>query len=200
MKQFLIIFVMILCHVGYAQVDDVYTGEQKPGDKKKKGKESSSGNWQNIKEKLVYGGFIMPGYGVSSFGSTFYVSANPTLGYRLTEKLMAGVGFNYNYISFRPRSGGSITQSIYGPNAFARYMVFDNVFAQVQYDKLNQPDYFSAFARDRIWVDYVLAGGGYYQRLGERSALVLSIMYNLTPNRNSVYRNPVIQMGFIGGF
>lgn len=200
MKSILTILITFYTTVMVAQVDDVYTGEEKQNKKDKKNSKSSSPNWQNLKEKLVYGGFIMPGYGASSFGNTFYVSANPNVGYRITEKLMAGVGFNYNYINFRPRSGGSIVQSIYGPNAFARYLVFDNVFAQVQYDKLNQPDYFSPFARERIWVDYVLAGGGYYQKIGERSALVLSIMYNLTPNRNSVYRNPIIQMGFIGGF
>lgn len=200
MKRILILISVLMTCQFKAQVDDVYTGERKQDNKKGNSKKSSSANWQNLREKLVFGGFVMPGYGVSSFGSTFYVSANPNIGYRITEKLVAGVGFNYNYINFKPKTGKAYSQSIYGPNAFARYMVFENVFAQVQYDKLNQPDYYSPNAQQRIWVDYVLAGGGYYQRLGDRSGMVLSVMYNLTPNRNSVYRNPVIQFGFIGGF
>ena len=76
-----------------AQVDDVYTGERKQNDKKENTRKASSASWLKLKEKLVFGGFVMPGYGVSSFGSTFYVSANPNIGYRITEKLVAGVGF-----------------------------------------------------------------------------------------------------------
>jgi hypothetical protein len=200
MKRLLILISIVFAGQSLAQVDDVYTGERKQNDKKENTRKASSASWLKLKEKLVFGGFVMPGYGVSSFGSTFYVSANPNIGYRITEKLVAGVGFNYNYINFKPKVGKAYSQSIYGPNAFARYLVFENVFAQIQYDKLNQPDYYSPNASSRIWVDYLLAGGGYYQRIGDRSGMVLSIMYNLTPNRNSVYRNPVIQFGFIGGF
>jgi len=78
-------------------------------------------------------------------------------------------------------------------------MVLDNAFVQLQYDKMNQPNYYSS-GSERIWVDYVLAGGGYYQRIGDHAGMVFSILYNLTPNRNSVYQNPTIQMGFVAGF
>lgn len=179
-----------------AQKDSVYTGEVKANQKKSK---TPNAFLNKLKNKLVYGGLIMPGYYYNPYyGNVFYVSANPSIGYKLTNELTLGTGFNYNYT--RVSSGGrNYSVSIYGPNAFARYLILQNAFVQVQYDKINQPDYYATGAK-RIWVDYVFVGGGYYQRINNNAGLVFSALYNLTPNKNSMYQNPLIQIGFIGGF
>lgn len=192
------LILLLVCSLKHkAQVDSVYTGELNSSGSKKETKRNSNG-LNKLSDNLVYGGFVLPGFAATSYGSIFYVSANPNIGYKVNSDLLVGMGFSYNYVSFRPKGGGQQTQSIYGPNVFARYMVMENVFAQIQYDKLNQPNYVRG--SERIWVDYFHVGGGYYQRIGDNSALVCSILYNVIPTRNSFYSNPQIQFGFIAGF
>lgn len=196
-KNIFIILVFLALSISLnAQKDSVYTGENKSKTQKTK---TPNSTLNKLKSKLVFGGMVMPGYYYNpSYGNVFYVSANPNIGYRVTDKLTIGAGFNYNYT--KVSSGGkSRSQSIYGPSAFGRYLIFRNAFAQVEYDKINQPDYYS-LGTNRVWVDYVFAGGGYYQKISDKAGMVFSVLYNLSPNRNSIYQNPLVQIGFIGGF
>ncbi len=193
---FVIIGLLLLSQKVAGQVDSVYTGEPKSKDGKKT--QAKTDRFKSIKDKITYGGYIMPGFYSSRYGNVFYVTANPNIGYRLTEKFTIGVGLNYSYTSLKNQSG-KYTQSIYGPSAFGRYKIFDRAFLQVQYNKLNQPDYYSGTDK-RIWVDYLYAGGGYFQAFSDNAGIMYSIMYNLTPGRNSIYYNPLIQIGFVAGF
>lgn len=196
-KNQILFLLFVSFQLTFSQTDSVYYGEQSP---KRKPSSDRAPKKFNLKDKLVYGGFVMPGYSViANYGSIFYISASPNVGIKLTDKLMTGIGFNYNYMSFRPKLGGQYTSSLYGPSIFSRYLILENAFLQVQYEKLNQPNYSSGRA-ERAWVDYVLAGGGYYQRFSEHSGMLFSAMFNLTPNSNSVYANPIYQIGFVAGF
>lgn len=195
-KLIFVIFILLLVFQNSnAQVDSVYTGENSYGKKHKPRQQSEK--LQAFKERLSYGGMVMPGYSMSNYGNVFYVVANPNIGYKVNDDLTIGVEANYSYTSLKSKYG-SYTQSIYGPGAFARYKVTRSLFLQVQYDKLNQPDYYASISK-RIWVDYLYAGGGYFQKLGQNSAVVYSILYNLTPTKNSVYFNPLIQIGVVVG-
>jgi hypothetical protein len=64
---------------------------------------------------------------------------------------------------------------------------------------MNQPDYFSA-NDTRVWVDYFYVGGGYFQNMGNGNGVLLSIKYNLIPNRNSSFLNYMFNIGFVKGF
>ena len=193
---FAIIISLLVSQNIIGQVDSVYTGEPKSKDGKKQPPKSD--RFKSIKDNITYGGYIMPGYYASRYGNVFYITANPNIGYRVSEKFTVGVGLNYSYTSLKNQYG-KYSQSIYGPNAYGRYKIFDHAFLQVQYNKLNQPDYYSGTDK-RIWVDYLYAGGGYYQSFSENAGLMYSILYNLTPGRNSLYYNPLIQIGFVVGF
>jgi hypothetical protein len=46
----------------------------------------------------------------------------------------------------------------------------------------------------------VLAGGGYAQPIGERSALVMMLLWNFTEDQYSPYENPIFRIGFNAGF
>jgi len=59
----------------------------------------------------------MPGFSsVANYGTAFYLSASPNVGYKVTERLLLGVGLNYNYVSIKRTNGAKFTQSIYGPS------------------------------------------------------------------------------------
>lgn len=178
-----------------SQVDSVYTGEPKKNSTRA---DNKGDGFLKFKEKLTYGGMIMPGFGADSYGSVFYLVATPNIGYRVTDELTVGIEGNYTYTSMKTRYG-IYKESVYGPGAFARYKIFNSGFLQLQYNKLNQPNYYTGYDK-RIWLDYVYAGGGYFQRITDRSGFLTSVLFNLTPSVNSIYRTPVFQVGFITSF
>ncbi len=175
----------------HAQTDSVYYGNK---DKSKQRKESLNSQRNKLKEKIFYGGNF-----AAWIGNPTFVNLSPLMGYKFTERFHGGIGVIYNYTSIRYSSGRNFSQSIYGGHSFLRFFVNETIFLQAQYDKLNQPDYFSANRNNRIWIDYTLVGGGYRSGFGN-VAFVAAILYNITPHRLSVYSNPYVQIGFIGGF
>lgn len=151
--------------------------------------ERSSGDFW---EKITVGG----NFGLQ-FGSVTYIDLSPMVGYRFTDKFTAGPGFTYRYLKYR----GYEASSIYGGSFFARHLIGSQFFAQAQYESLsseyltfvNQEPYFK-----REWVSGLFIGGGLYQPLGRRGAVLLSAMYNLMyDNIKSPYNSPwVLNVGF----
>lgn len=134
------------------------------------------------------------------FGNPTFVLLTPTIGYRAVDNLYVGIGGVYNYTSINFGQYGRFQQSIFGGHSFVRYVIVESYFAQVQFDMLRQPDWYTLEPDDKVWVDYLLVGGGFRQQLGPRAALLTSIMYNLTPHPFSIYPGRVIvQFGFAGG-
>jgi hypothetical protein len=174
-----------------AQTDSVYTGAKPP---KKPRDRSEPAPW---KDRMFYGGNFN-----ALFGTFTIVNLNPVIGYRLTDRLHVGGGGIFNYFSVRYGTQ-RVSQVFYGSHTFARAFVLENVFAQVQYDRLYQPKInFTRGTLEKGWVDYLLVGGGVRQRMGENAFFVTSILYNVNrdPRQISAYFNPVIQIGIVGGF
>lgn len=144
-------------------------------------------------DKITVGG----NFGLQ-FGTVTYIDISPMIGYRFTDKLTAGPGFTYRYLKVRGFEGSSI----YGGSAFARYLIGSQFFAQTQYESLNTQYYPVSANGDvsirRDWVSGFFVGGGLYQPLGRRGAILLSAMYNLLhDNVRSPYNSPwVLNVGF----
>jgi hypothetical protein len=185
-----IVVVLFFGFVCNSQVDSVYYG-QKPSDKKVK-KEPKDDSW---KENFSWGGNIQ-----AWLGNPTFILLSPTIGYIPFKNFNVGIGGIYNYTSYNS-SFGSYSQSIYGGHSYIRYTIVESYFLQAQYDKLLQPDLFSAEPNDKIWVDYFLVGGGFRQNIAEKTALTTSIMYNVLPNQLSIYPSRIIiQFGIVGRF
>lgn len=146
--------------------------------------------FDTFKDRLYVGGNVG-----ASFGSITYISLQPILGCQINKKFSVGVGATYNYYS-QNFGGSKFVSTIYGGNAFARYMILDYLFAQAGWDKLSVPDYFSPNINSRRWVDNILVGGGYRQAFSDKGAFVAAIFYNINQNDYSPYQNPIIQIGF----
>ena len=148
------------------------------------------------RDKMIFGGNFQ-----AWFGNPTFVFICPTIGFAPHKNIQLGVGAIYNYRSVN-YGYARFSESVFGGHSFARYIILEKYFLQLQYDRLNQRDYFSPEPAKRTWVDYVLAGGGFRQPLGERSAMLFSIMYNLTPSELSIYypNRLLVQFGFVAGF
>lgn len=130
------------------------------------------------------------------FGNQTLIEVAPIFGYRLTERLAAGIGVKYLYYKFKS-TNFSYSTDIYGGSFFTRYLILDNLFAHAEYEVLNLEVY-NISLRDfrRKNITSVFVGGGYRQMLGERSSMNLMLLYNLNETSDSPYSNPVIRIGF----
>ncbi|REJ81189.1 MAG: hypothetical protein DWQ44_11850 [Bacteroidetes bacterium] len=154
--------------------------------------ESPSGGFRN---RIFTGGNI----GLQ-FGNQTIIEVAPIVGYRITEKLSAGLGAKYLYYRYKDAFINYSTD-IYGGSVFTRYLITENLFAHLEYEILNleiYDDLLRTFRRDNI--TSVFAGGGYRQMLGTRSSINIMLLYNLNESRHSPYQNPIIRIGFGIGF
>lgn len=147
-------------------------------------------DFNSFKERIYVGGNLG-----AWFGSTTYINVSPIVGFKITKDFSMGVGGTYNYYS-QTYNGQKYVSTIYGGGGFARYLILENFFAQVAWDRLSVADYTSILPDSRVWVDNILLGGGYRQAFSNRASFVAAIYYNINQTPLSPYPNPIIQVGF----
>lgn len=172
--------------------------------------------WKFDKSRLFVGGGLNGG---SLFNGGYFVAGSPTVGYRFTDRLHAGISFGVTYFrtsfpynNYNTAASEKYIESgfHYSPSLFVRYFPIDVVFLQAS------PEYNSFRYFDDPGVDYntgllvpnpqrlnimsFLVGGGYAQRLGENTYMMISVMYDLVQNPNSpYYRQPIFGGGLALG-
>ena len=160
------------------------------------------------KEKLFFGG---------NFGATFgdytLINISPQLGYRFTNFFAAGLGINGQFISIKERTwNGNLyskySRGVVGLNAFGRVYPIANLMLQVQpeanyvfgKDRYYDTDPPQVFQSDAAIAPSLLVGAGAVFPSG-RSALILSVFYDVLQNENSPYgRRPIYNFGYNFGF
>lgn len=173
-------FILIVSHsVIFSQVYDPYTYqdiEPKPA----------------LSEKFFFGG----GIGLQ-FGTFSVIRLTPEIGIRPKEMFEFGIGAYYLYSkSFY----WNISGHVYGGNVFGRLYVYQDIYIQGEYEILNVEDidYSTGFyTGERIFVPGILGGVGFRQKVGKRSAILSSIMYNFTITNKTPYNNPIFRISFI---
>ena len=141
-------------------------------------------------DRVFFGG----SFGIQ-FGTQTYVELSPTIGYKITDRLSAGIGLKYIYYKVKDRNF-TYSTNIYGGGPFTRFFVTDGLFLHAEFEVLNMeiPSLYTGYERKNI--TSVFLGGGYRQMIGDRSSLDLLLLYNINDNRNSPYINPIIRIGF----
>lgn len=191
MKLLLCLLLLLTINPAEAQTDSVYHGRPDTAKVIKK-KKLSDRDWFN---RITWGGNFQ-----AWFGNPSFVFLSPTIGYTPVNNLNLGVGFIYNYLSVDGGGYGRFRQSVFGGHTYVRYVIAKNYFVQAQFDRLRQPDYFAITPGEKIWVNYLLGGGGFRHLLGEKAAILTSLMYNFTPNPLSIYPSRIIiQFGIVAG-
>jgi len=165
-------------------VDD--EDEKKDKDKKDQRGNDSSGRW-------LFGGNIQ-----LQFGTYTIIGASPQVGYRITDRLMGGVGGIYTYYRVRDRFG-TFETSIYGGSVFGRFLVTEQLFAHAEYNLINL-EVFELNQTNRRNVSVLFLGGGYRMPIGENSSIFLMGLFDVIGDPYSPYSNPTIRGGFLFGF
>ena len=169
---------------------------------------------------------IVGGWGVFGIASGFInLGISPTVGYRITDNFSAGIGLGYEYLRIKENNTVIVDANtgafeyrplnahIYSPNVWARHIIWNNIFAQVQYEQniISITTYTNDFTqyttypiikeKTNVVVPALFLGGGLRQPIGDRTSLVFMLLYNVLHKNNSYYNNPLnIRIGFNYGF
>jgi len=159
------------------------------------------------RDRIFFGGNLS-----LSVGTITAIQISPQVGYRITPRLSAGIGINYEYYKSSGQYFGSVrvsaySTSIYGGNIFTNYVFLKNfptdgisLMAQVEYEGLSlERKYFQDYnSSGRFLLHSVFAGGGIRQRLGKRSSINILVLWNLNETQYSpYYSNPVLKFNFV---
>ncbi len=152
-----------------------------------------------LKERIVVGG----GLGLSFSSQQDFFSIAPMIGYKVTERMLAGTGITYRYTKYKYYSP-AIKLIDYGFNPFVRYTIFNGIFLHTEYEYLNYefPDPISPEKTTRQGYNSFLAGGGFVQPIGDKAAFYLLALYNFSyrdvqPGQYSPYTTPLVLRGGI---
>jgi len=213
MKYLLFGLMLTIC-CGTISAQEVYSSSGKPINEKRKYKADPEGFDPS---KIIWGGGIIlsAGTGYANLG------ISPILGYRISDRLSAGIGagFQYlkikNYLSVGNSQGGSqpydLKTSIINTNLWARFVVWNNIFLQVQpeinnLDLLSEeivyayPASYKTVKKERTFVPSMMVGGGLRQPLSERVSFVGIILYDVLKDKHSPYQGIDLRFGINVGF
>jgi hypothetical protein len=150
-------------------------------------------NQKSFWDRVYFGGYL----GLQ-FGTVTFIDIAPLATYQVTEDFYVGLGPTYQYISDK-RYDPHYNTSSYGAQFYARYFIWKDLFAQVEYDPLYLTYYdynFTPLRKSSVWVNDLMLGGGYRQWLGDRAFATIIILFNVNESIYSPYQNPVIRIGF----
>lgn len=147
-----------------------------------------------FKQRLYFGGMLGGG-----FGTITSVQVMPVVGYRINHRWSAGVGANYQY--YKDNRPPSFDTHIYGGNAHTRVFILEMLFAHSEFEMLSletldrsPPD----FGFRRLNIPAWFIGAGYYARIGQKSGIAVTFLYDLIQDVNSPYPgNYTLRMGFV---
>jgi len=214
-----IIIVLLLCAGFTASAQEVYTSSGKaPGVKQRELDRRKKKDDKGFDaSRLVVGGTL--GFGMGDKVLAFNIA--PMVGYRITDKLAAGIGFGYQYykqsdffeitnydsnqVYYRDFKASMISASVW-----ARYLIFEKLFVHAEYEhnffKYNHYEwnYVSneiSEMKENLDVPSVLLGVGYRQPIGSNASIYIMGFYDVLQRDYSPYKGSIQpRIGFTIGF
>jgi hypothetical protein len=125
-----------------------------------------------LSDKIYFGG----GGGFSANSNQTNISIFPQVGYKITDRYSAGLGFTYQYVKVKQPS---FSLSNYGWSIFNRYNITRQFFAFGEYERLNFEYPISAELTERNTFNSLLLGGGYSEQIAGRASFNVTVLYNV---------------------
>jgi len=195
-RRIIFIIAFLVCsYTIFAQVEEPVQieGKKKPVQEKPK-----------FSDRLIFGGDI----GLS-VGTYTYINISPAVGYRVTDRLTAGLGPIYIYENYK---NYNLKSSMYGAKVITSFTVLrgtdinpnfqiGNFILHMENEVLNvEPLMYDQFGQPvfagRLWIDNFLIGGGLSQPISSKFNVSVLILWDVTNNIYSPYTNPVFRIGF----
>ena len=153
-------------------------------------------------QRIFWGGNLDMG-----FGTVTQISLSPEVGYRITNRLSAGVGIDYMFVYSEYYN---FKGSIFGGSVFASFTVIKSLGELIpfigtdmgiliygQFSYTNMGKFYTALSGEEpMWIASPMLGLGFQVPIGQRSYMVLSVMYNFDESMYSIYSNPVVKVSY----
>ena len=153
-------------------------------------------------QRIFYGGNLD-----MAFGMVTQISLSPQVGYRITNRLSAGVGIDYMFVYSEEYS---FKGSIFGGNVFASFTVIKSlgdlipflgtdmgILVYGQFSYTNMGKFYTVLSGEEpMWIASPMLGLGFQIPIGRRSYMLLSVMYNFNETLYSLYSNPVVKVSY----
>ena len=174
---------------------------------------SASAQNHSFRDRLFFGGSFS-----LMAGSYTDIEISPHVGYYITSRWAAGIGFTYEYYNNKyywpPRTHNSdwerFESHIWGGRIFTNYVIVNNVndwiplglnfriFAHAEYEALSYANgFFYKDATGRELQKSILVGGGLRFPMGKRSSMNLTLLWSLNSELNSIYGSgPILRFGY----
>ncbi|MGL1887705.1 MAG: hypothetical protein OCD76_14405 [Reichenbachiella sp.] len=173
-----LLIVLCLMTAGFVTMAQSEGGYSIKGDKGR----SVDTDWM---DKFYVGGGI-GSLSWNSYGSSIGVSA--LAGYRWTEKINTGLGYDYYY---EASNSSDVNLHTHALNVFTQYLIHDPVFLMAQYQLWN----YRFIQGDQTIVkgvgNAVMLGGGYSQRISNRSTINAFVLYDVLYEKDVTPYGPV---------
>ena len=204
--------------VSSVSAQEVYSSSGKSMAQVKRDKERKAKPHGFEPSRIVFGG----GFGLG-IGAVTNISVSPIIGYRFTDKIAAGVGLGYQYI--RAKEGRvfydivtaqpfykPITATCFYPSVWARYSIWKNIFAHVEYQHnfLTVKDFEYGYVngeqtiiatKTSVNAPTLWLGAGARQPLSDRVSFIMLVLYNVIPDKYNLYNGPIdLRFGINAGF
>lgn len=150
---------------------------------------------RDVRDMRTYERIYVGGTLGLQLGTTTTINISPMVGYRITNRLSAGVGGTYQY--YADRTFGSFSQNVYGGSTFARFLVIPQVFLHAEYERVSLETlrFGTTGETERVWEDNYFLGAGYRLRIGEKSFFNIILLYNFNQESEVYYQNPQFRFG-----
>lgn len=188
---FVLTLTILLLSIAYAENNKTITNT------------NSSNQPPTAESKWYYGGNI----GFSFWNDYFYLGVYPLVGYKVTPKLSLGAKIGYAYISDdRYEPFPALNTSNYGASIFSRYRIIPQLYAHAEFAYWSYENAINittqGYDTERVWVPYLLLGGGYSQNIGPNVWLFAEVLFDVINDEDSPYESgePFISFGVGVGF
>jgi hypothetical protein len=149
---------------------------------------------KTFRDHLVWGGNI----GLA-FGNVTTIGVAPLVGYKITERFVAGVGGAFYYIKWHFPAQTPITSYIYGENIWSRFFLLPKIFLAGEVEAMNSE--WDPYSRPgyRSYRESDMVGVGYREYYGGFSNYII-LMYVLNSQESAYNISPIVlQAGFAFG-
>jgi len=194
MKHFLMVLILAFSSFSIAQSIDSVKAEEEIKTEVPQNNPAGESRW-------YYGGTL----GFNFWSDYFYLSIEPMVGYKISQKFSVGGKIGYSYINY---SDEDFDTHNYGASIFSRYRVIPQIylhgeFVYWSYETITGYDLQSNdYRTERNWVPFLLLGGGYVQNIGPNASLYVEVLVDVLQNENSPYEDwdPFVSFGVGIGF
>ncbi len=148
---------------------------------------------RTLSDKISFGG----GIGLQ-FGTYTGIEISPMVAYKPIDQWMMGLKGTYQYYGSQQYGG----TSLYGGSIWTMYHILKPIGLYGEFEALNletkyyDPNY-QHTTNDRFWVPLPQLGVAYIQPTGNRSKLMIMLLWCFNESYYSPYSNPIFRISFM---